>query len=1426
MNTRIFVAQLIACLLLFAEKSPLVAQTTVPQSVMEKVYDEVKTPYKYGLVIAPSHNKEKMDCPTVFRKDGKWYMTYLRYDGQSGKDGRGYETWLAESDNLLQWTTLGKILSFRDGAWDENQRGGFPSLIDNTWGGSYELGAFDGKYWMTYIGGAERGYETGPLKIGVAYTSRNPSVAHEWQSFNRPVMSPDDKEAQWFENIIQYKSSVFRDETKRFGKRFVMFYNAGGVNPQNKVKAERIGIALSDNLKDWKRYENNPVFSHEEGITGDAHIQKMDDLYVMFYFGAFRADRKYKAFNTFSCSYDLVNWTDWAGEDLIVPSKDYDNLFAHKSCIVKHEGVVYHFYCAVNEHDQRGIAVAVSKPLGRSKVKFPTPQPKGRRDIVELDKDWFTVADKENSAKYDSFSVNGDWIKVDIPHNWDDYGGYRQHLHGNRHGNAWYVKEFVVPEYDAEKRFFIRFEGVGTYATVTLNGKSLGKHLGGRTSFTIDATAAVIRGGKNVLAVKAEHPAFITDMPWVCGGCSSEWGFSEGSQPMGLFRPVVMEVTDQVRIEPFGVHIWNQDQHLLHIDTEIKNYSDKEETFEFVSKLNDDNGVAVFRLSDTITLRPGETRIVRQVSPRLKNVRLWSQEDPYLYRLASVIKRNGKTTDEVTTPYGIRTISWPVTRKDSNPTFQLNGESVFLNGTAEYEHRFGQSHAFDKEEIRARVKQVKQAGFNAFRDAHQPHNLLYLEAWDKEGMLFWPQFSAHIWYDTPRFRENFKQLLRRWIKERRNSPSVIMWGLQNESVLPKEFAEECVAIIREMDPTASVQRPIVTCNGGQGTDWNIVQNWSGTYGGNLANYGNELKEQLLNGEYGAWRSIDFHTEGDFDQEGAWSEDRMSLLMEQKIKLAESVRESAIGQFQWIFNSHDNPGRRHPDEGYRVIDKVGPVNYKGLLTTWGEPLDVYYMYRANYASGATDPMVYIVSHTWNDRWTEPGKKSGIRVFSNCEEVELFNDVKSLSLGRKKNGGKGTHFVWNDVDIRYNVLYAVGYVDGKPVAEDCIVLDHLAQSPHFELLYEKSIGAPETEEADHGAYLYRVNCGGDDYLDAYGRKWSADVARTATDGWGSVSWTNDYDSIHPYQGSQRYTKDPIKGTRDWDLFGTFRYGRQKLAYHFPVPDGRYRVELYFIEPWYGTGGNKDCEGFRVFDVAINDSVYIHDLDIWAEVGHDALYKQVIDAEIIGGELKISFPRVKAGQAVISAIAIASLQEGNATAKSPVSQKGKMKPVAAGKENRPKVILPKGWSWSNIARVEKTPLESLPAGDDGRKATIYPVEEATIDGTTQKSEVRNRTSIVFSKEEKGKITWNIATGVANVYAFRFSYMNTSGEVKKVRFRLIGPDGTVLKDDSITFPLANEKWRTLNTSTGGYINAGNYKVELSAENMKGLGFNSLTVQ
>nr|WP_236018658.1 malectin domain-containing carbohydrate-binding protein [Hymenobacter sp. BT559] len=879
----------------------------------------------------------------------------------------------------------------------------------------------------------------------------------------------------------------------------------------------------------------------------------------------------------------------------------------------------------------------------------------GPRATVALAEGWRTVADDKNPQAFAGFEQpafdDKAWQTVAVPHNWDAYEGYRRLRHGNRHGYAWYRKTFTTSPSRKDARYFLFFEGVGSYATVWLNGQKLGFHAGGRTTFTLDATVALRPAGQpNVLAVRADHHAGIQDLPWVCGGCSEERGFSEGSQPMGIFRPVSLVMTNPVRVEPFGVHVW-ADSSLsaqaarLNVDTEVKNYGSQPQTVTVTSQLLDRQGRVVAQKETKQKLGVGAAVQLRQPLPTLSQPHLWSLADPYLYRLVTRVQAKGQLVDEQITPYGIRWISWPIGRAAvaGQKQFLLNGQPVFINGIAEYEHLLGQSHAFGAEQIRTRVAMVKAAGFNAFRDAHQPHNLRYQANWDSLGVLWWPQLAAHVWYDTPAFRANFKALLTDWVKERRNSPSVVLWGLENESTLPADFARECTALIRQLDPTASRERKVTTCNGGQGTDWDVPQNWTGTYGGAPQAYAADVARQVLIGEYGAWRTLDLHTEGGFKTGGLLSEDRMTQLMELKVRLAESAKDRTAGQFFWLLTSHDNPGRVQGGEGERELDRIGPVNYKGLLTPWEEPTDAFYMFRANYAPKATEPMVYLASHTWPDRWLTPGRKDSITVYSNCDEVELFNDVNAASLGRKARGGIGTHFQWDGVDIKYNVLYAVGYVGGRAVAHDYIVLHHLSAAPHFAdfLADAKPLIAPQLQLN----YLYRVNCGGPAYTDQQGSTWLADQPRTSSATWGSESWTQDFPGLSPFFASQRRTHDPIKGTTDWSLFQDFRYGREKLRYAFPVPDGEYAVELYFVEPWLGTGGGLDCTGWRQFDVAINGQTLLKNLDIWKEAGHDQALKKTVNVRVTGGQLVVSFPHIASGQALISAIAIAST-DANAT------------------------------------------------------------------------------------------------------------------------------------------------------------------------------------
>ena len=341
------------------------AQQEVPQNVMENIYQEIRTPHKYGLVLLPPDPSDMMDSPTVFREGNMWYMTYIIFDG------RGYETYIASSKDLLNWETKGRIMSYDETSWDRNQVAGYPALIDTEWEGDYRFASFDRKYWMSYLGGDAAGYEAGILSVGMANTRRKPSKVHEWNRMDVPVLRIQDEGALWWENTTIYKSSVIWDQEETAGSPFVMFYNAKGDRHPDHVPAERIGIAFSDDMVNWKRYEGNPVLDHGAGITGDAYIQKIGDVWVMFYFGAFWGDYPSGAFNHFACSYDLLNWTDWNGPHLIEPSEDFDSIYAHKSCVVKWDGVVYHFYCAVNGKGQRSIAVATSADLGKSQIAFP-----------------------------------------------------------------------------------------------------------------------------------------------------------------------------------------------------------------------------------------------------------------------------------------------------------------------------------------------------------------------------------------------------------------------------------------------------------------------------------------------------------------------------------------------------------------------------------------------------------------------------------------------------------------------------------------------------------------------------------------------------------------------------------------------------------------------------------------------------------------------------------------------------------------------------------------------------------------------------------------------------------------------------------------------------------------------------------------------
>lgn len=329
------------------------------------------------------------------------------------------------------------------------------------------------------------------------------------------------------------------------------------------------------------------------------------------------------------------------------------------------------------------------------------------------------------------------------------------------------------------------------------------------------------------------------------------------------------------------------------------------------------------------------------------------------------------------------------------------------------------------------------------------------------------------------------------------------------------------------------------------------------------------------------------------------------------------------------------------------------------------------------------------------------------------------------------------------------------------------------------------SPSGGRLEGANYLYRINCGGDSYKDEFGQWWQAD------DTLYSHSWGQDF-GMHPYQASQRHITDEIRGTQSDELFQFFRFGRHRLWYDLPVPDGDYRVELYFVEPWHGKEGSEqgDYEGMRIFDVAINGETVIDDLDPWAEAGYCGAIKRVVSAKAKNGRLHIAFPEVKAGQAVICAIAISSL--------SPL-QKDKVSPKGEDIEGA-------SHFWHNLDTdtIAKLPKELLPKDTESRTASVY--EPASV-----------------SSGKSGGTSFVIKPGLGQEYALRFKYKNTTGDAVKTRLTITDSKRSVLVDRDITFPATPNKFKILSTTTGTQINAGTYTIRISSPEVE---FKELEIQ
>lgn len=690
------------------------------------------------------------------------------------------------------------------------------------------------------------------------------------------------------------------------------------------------------------------------------------------------------------------------------------------------------------------------------------PEP-AQRTIYSINKNnWkFKLGDDKNAFKK-SFN-DASWLDITIPHDFNGgIDGVNDNVFQGRFdfdndpdkrlmykGPAWYRTTFTVDQNHSGKKVFLEFEAVSLEAHVYVNGKLAGKHIGGYTAFEIDVTDFIKLGVENTLAVKADNSNNKAIAPWMADEKNSFPFSFDYAIYGGIYRDVWVKITDPIKIDKVlnTPVIGGQAPAVLSVETFVKNYTKKAQEVSLATKLLDPDGKEVASMNTTKTIEAGSELVFKQNASRLGKVALWSTQNPNLYKVVSSISYNGNVVDNFESSCGFRYFTLA-----NNTAFMLNGKKELIRGVNRHQDMEGVGYALENEQHHKDVQLLKEGGFNFIRHAHYPCDVEFAKAADEMGMMLWLEIPlTGSTSDDPAFLENCKSQLSEMIEQFYNNPSVIVWGIGNESDrsgAPESVSNKVFSELAQLAAQLDKTRPTTGCNYQYHSNQDIVdvyspQDWAGWYYGTLDMY----KPNAMIGEYGSDMHYTTHSEQAFDitvdygsagNPDFWSQEYGAYLHEYKASVAKARKDSFPGHFVWVAFDFASPRLG------RGMNSIPYMNQKGLfLHDHKTPKDVYYFYQSQYRSVEEYPMVYIVSESWTDRWTEAGNKN-IWAYSNCDSVLLYNDYGNAPLGaRTRNAGprNDTRYQWDSVNVENNILYAEGWYKNEIVARDTIILKNL-------------------------------------------------------------------------------------------------------------------------------------------------------------------------------------------------------------------------------------------------------------------------------------------------------------------------------------------------------------------------------------------------
>ncbi|GAA4730419.1 glycoside hydrolase family 2 protein [Flavisolibacter ginsenosidimutans] len=613
-------------------------------------------------------------------------------------------------------------------------------------------------------------------------------------------------------------------------------------------------------------------------------------------------------------------------------------------------------------------------------------------------------------------------------------------------GPAWYRTLLNVKNPYAKGRTLLHFEGVGQKTDVYIYTTKVGSHVGGYDEWTVDITDAIAAfkksdtlqkqfNGKIPLSIRTDNSRDLEMIPS---------NLSDFNVYSGIYRYLNLVYVPSVSLDKIFVQ--------ADVDSLGKEGKLSVRT-RFYNPLNAATATVSIKLLDPFGKTIQQTQKVLSdlksdveiVNFNVKAPQLWSTEKPTLYTVETTLT----TKDGVFTQ--AEKIGFRHFRFATKGPFFLNGKRLLIRGTQRHEDAAGVAAALTEEMIRQEFILMKEMGVNFIRLGHYQNSRIALNLCDSLGILVWEEIPwCRGGLGGPVYKEQARRMLTNMIEQHYNHPAAIIWGLGNENDWPgdqpdfdkeaiRSFMKELNDLSHGLDP--SRKTAIRRCDFCKDiVDVYSPSIWAGWYRGIYTEYKQVTEEEFnkvnhfLHMEWGGDSHAGRHSEnpdkalqqikaqgtaderaGDaslyggaarVSKDGDWSESYICNLFDWHLKEQETMP-WLTGAAQWIFRDFSTPIR--PD------NPVPYMNQKGLVERDLAKKESYYVFQSYWA---TKPMAHIYGHSWPVRWGAEGEEKMVKVYSNCDEAELFVNGKSYGVKKRKSPD------FPAAGLRWNVVFNKG------------------------------------------------------------------------------------------------------------------------------------------------------------------------------------------------------------------------------------------------------------------------------------------------------------------------------------------------------------------------------------------------------------------